>query len=174
MRTKIKDFGLPNPSQNPPKILSKSRFQKTCDFSSIFARCFSFFQSSISWKSLFSHGKITNFKVFVEFVLLQFSCTFGPKNLPKTLPKRGPNPSKIDAENVLFFNIDFFGFRARFWSLLGLQLGAKLASGRSNSELEPPPWSILTWTSLQNCDWRAPGLDFKGPGLDFGSLRPRF
>ena len=96
------------------------------------------------------------------------------KNLPKTLPKWGPNPLKIDAKNVLFFNIDFLGFRPRFWSLLGLQVGAKLASGRSNSELEPPPWSILTWTSLQNCDWRAPGLDFKGPGLDFGSLRPRF
>ena len=31
----------------------------------------------------------------------------------------------IDAENVLFFNIDFFGFRPRFWSLLGFQLGAK-------------------------------------------------
>ena len=50
------------------------------------------------------------------------------KNLPKTLPKRGPNPSKIDAENVLFFNIDFFGFRPRFWSLLGLQDGAKSAA----------------------------------------------
>ena len=36
------------------------------------------------------------------------------KKLPKTLPKRRPNPSKIDAENVLFFNIDFFGFRPRF------------------------------------------------------------
>ena len=53
------------------------------------------------------------------------------KNLPKTLPKRGPNPSKIDAENVLFFDIDFFGFRARFWSLLGLQLGTKLAKNRN-------------------------------------------
>ena len=49
------------------------------------------------------------------------------KNLPKTLPKRGPNPLKIDAKNVLFVNIDFFGFRARFWSLLGFQLGTKLA-----------------------------------------------
>ena len=33
---KIDDFGFPNPSQNLPKILSKSRFQKTYDFSSIF------------------------------------------------------------------------------------------------------------------------------------------
>ena len=48
------------------------------------------------------------------------------KNLSKTLPKRGPNPVRFDAKNVSFFNIDFFGFGARFWSLLGLQLGAML------------------------------------------------
>ena len=35
-KTKIEDFGLPNPSPNPPKILSKSRSPKTCDFASIF------------------------------------------------------------------------------------------------------------------------------------------
>ena len=35
---KIMDFGLPKPPQNPPKIHPKSRSQKTCDFSSIFAR----------------------------------------------------------------------------------------------------------------------------------------
>ena len=29
---KIKDFGLPKPSQNPSKILPKSMFQKTCKF----------------------------------------------------------------------------------------------------------------------------------------------
>ena len=62
--------------------------------------------------------------------LSQKSCFFDfpPKNLPKTHPKRGPNPSKIDAENVLFFNIDFWRFRPRNWSLLGFQDGAKLAS----------------------------------------------
>ena len=67
------------------------------------------------------------FKVFAKNVFLQFSCIFGPKNLPKTLPKRGPNPLKIDAKNVLFFNIDFFGFRPRFWRVLGLQVGTKFA-----------------------------------------------
>jgi len=60
-------------------------------------------------------------------MLLQFSYILGLKNLPKTLPKRGPDGEKIDAENVLFFNIDFFGFQPRFWSLVGLQDGAKLA-----------------------------------------------
>ena len=53
-----------------------------------------------------------------------------PKNLPKTLPKRGPNPSKIDAENVLFFNIDFLRFRLRFWRVLGLQVRRAACSAR--------------------------------------------
>ena len=79
------------------------------------------------WKSQFSLGKINIFKVFAKMMFVHFSCVPGPKNLPKTLPKRGPNPSKIDAKNVLLFNIDFFGFRPRFWRVLGLQLGAKLA-----------------------------------------------
>ena len=60
---------------------------------------------------------------------------FWSKNLPKSLPKRGPNPSKIDAENVMFFNIHFLGFWPRFWSLLGLQDGAKLAQNRKKSGL---------------------------------------
>ena len=42
-------------------------------------------------------------------------------------PKSRPKPSKIDVKNVLFFNIDFLRFRTRFWTLLGLQDGAKLA-----------------------------------------------
>ena len=46
-----------------------------------------------------------------------------PKMLPKTLPKRRPNPSEIDAENKLFFGIDFSGF--------GLDFG-----GFSHSNLE--------------------------------------
>ena len=66
------------------------------------------------------------FKVFAKIACLQFSCIFGLKNLPKTLPKQGLNPSKIDVKNVLFFNIDFFASWPGFWSLLGLQHGAKL------------------------------------------------
>ena len=67
------------------------------------------------------------FQVFAKNVFLQFSLTFLQKNIPKTYPKRGLNLSKIDAEKVLFFNIAFFGFRPRFWRVLGLQDGAKLA-----------------------------------------------
>ena len=61
-------------------------------------------------------------------MFLQLSCIFGQKNLPKTLPKRGPNPSKIDAKNMLFFNIHFYTFWPRFWRVLGLQVGAKSAA----------------------------------------------
>ena len=56
------------------------------------------------------------------------ACVFDPKNLPKTLPKRGPNPLKIDAENGLFFNIDFFASRPRFWKLLDFRLATKSAA----------------------------------------------
>ena len=66
-------------------------------------------------------------------MFVQFSCIFPSKNHPKTLPKRGPNPSKIDAENVLIFNIDFLRFWPRFGRVLGLQDGAKLAK---NAKIE--------------------------------------
>ena len=57
-----------------------------------------------------------------------FECILIPKNLPKTIPKRRPNPLKIDVKNMSFFNIVFFGFRPRFWKVLGLQDGAKSAA----------------------------------------------
>ena len=37
------------------------------------------------------------------------------------------NHEKIDVKNVLIFHVDFFEFWLRFWSLLGFQVGAKLA-----------------------------------------------
>ena len=97
---KIKDFGLPNPSQNPSEILPKSRFQKTSIFSELFDNFFLILKTSKPWKYQFYLGKIIIFKVFAKIVFLQLSCIFGQKNLPKTLPKRGPNPLKIDAKNV--------------------------------------------------------------------------
>ena len=124
---KIEDFGLPKPSQNPPKILPKSMSQKTCKFGELLNNFCNKFNLPKPQKYQFSLRKINIFKVFVKFVFLGFSCIFGPKNLPKTLPKRGPNPSKIDAKNVMFLNIDFLGFWPPFWSLLDLQDGAKLA-----------------------------------------------
>ena len=121
---KIKDFGFPKPCQNPPKIHLKSRFQKTYNFSSIFARVL-MLVARASIKKTCAHAVFC--WCFTQFSVSLLACIFDAKTLLKTLPKRGPNPSKIDAENVLFFNIDFLGFWPRFWSLLGLQLGAKLA-----------------------------------------------
>ena len=42
--------------------------------------------------------------------------------------KPEPNPYEIVSENVVFFNIDFFGFRLRFRRVVGLQDGAKSAA----------------------------------------------
>ena len=121
------DFGFPKPSQNPFKIQLKSMSQKLCDFSSIFPEKMLCRKSAdIDFVLVFPirNGSRT---IFFKSLL---ACVFGPKNLPKTLPKRGPNPSKIDVKNVLFFNLDFWRFRPRFRSLWGFQVGAKLAPNR--------------------------------------------
>ena len=106
-------------------ILLKSTFQKTCDFSLIFVRFLLLVaRANIDFVLVFTiqNGSRTFF-----FKLL-FAWIWGPKNLPKTLEKRCPNPYKIESKNVLFFNIDFFGFGLRFRRVLGLQDGAKSAA----------------------------------------------
>ena len=50
---KIMDLGLSKPSQNWPKMVLKTRFQKTSNFSIHFCYFWSFFVSSISWKLAF-------------------------------------------------------------------------------------------------------------------------
>ena len=124
---KIEDFGLPKPSQNPPKILSKSRFQKTCDFSSILARIL-MLVARANIKKTCAHAVFCSF--FTLRSLFLFACISDPKNRPKTLPKQGPNPSKIHAENVLLSNIDFFKFWTQFWRILGLQVRRAACSAR--------------------------------------------
>ena len=96
------------------------------------------------------------------------------KYVPKSLPKRGPNPLKIDAKNVLFFNIGFFGFWHGFWKVLGLQLGAKLAPNRILEVGGSFFWAFEHKTSLKIASWsfpdsilEAPGLDFRGSGINF-------
>ena len=129
---KIMDFGLPKRSQNRPKIHSTSMSPKAYDFSSNFARKMLCCNSAdIDFVLVFP----ILFACRALFFESLFECILGPKNLPKTSPKRRPNPLKIDVKNVLFFNIVFFGFRPRFWTLLGLQLGAKLAKNRKKSGL---------------------------------------
>ena len=48
-----------------------------------------------------------------------FECILVPKNLPKTIPKRRPNPLKIDVKNGSFFNIGFFRASASILEPLG-------------------------------------------------------
>ena len=88
---KIDDFGPPNLPPNPAKIESKSMFQKLHDFWKHFWQNISKLKASKPWNYQFYLGKITIFMVLAKRVFLQFACIFGPKNLPKTLPKRGPN-----------------------------------------------------------------------------------
>ena len=109
------------------KNLKKTKSQKTSIFSRFFSIALACLLSSKPWKYWFSLGKIDIFQVFAKNAHLQKASIFRFKNLSKTLPKRGLNPLKIDAKNVLVFNIDFLASWPRFWSLLGLQDGAKLA-----------------------------------------------
>ena len=152
--------------------------QKTCDFSSIFVRCSSFLHSSISQKCVFSLRKITIFKVFAKIAFLLSLCIFGQKNLPKTLSKQGSNPSKIDAKNVLVFDIDFFASWPRFWSLLGLQVGAMLAQVGSQLSLKLRFWhphrsEEMFWRFLQSKIWIYL-LSWRPPGSILEALQPWF
>ena len=138
---KIEVFGLPKPSQNPPKTAPKTCSQKTCKFSWFFARFFYFAAMADSGSDPLGMVFCAHQTIFFK---LLFACIFGPKNLPKTLPKQRPNPLKIDAQNVLFFNIDFFTSWPRFWSLLGFQDGAKLAKMAPRPRGLPLPRAFLS------------------------------
>ena len=137
---KIDYFCLPKPSQNRPKILPKSRSQKTCDFSSIFVRKMLCCKSSdIDFVLVFPIRNACRALFFKSL----FACILGPKNLPKTVQNRGPNPSKIDSKNDAFFNIDFFTFWARFGRVLGSQVGAKLGQNGKKKLSRPPTGAFL-------------------------------
>ena len=75
----------------------------------------------------------------------------GAENLPKTSPKPPPSRPKIDAKNASFFNIDFFGFWGRFWSLLGLQDGAKSAALLAAPRVLDPTAFLLALTYCFAC-----------------------
>ena len=94
---KIEIFGFPQPPQKPSKMPAKSMSRQACDFLAIFARkmlCCKNVGINSGQLKLWFRGH----KTF--FCTSPFVCIFGPKNLPKTLPKRGPSPSKINAKNV--------------------------------------------------------------------------
>ena len=69
-----------------------------------------------------------------------FGMHFRSKKPTENLCKTKLELLKIDTENVLVFYIDFFASWPRFWSLLGLQHGAKLA--------------ILASENCGVCPWR--------------------
>ena len=89
------------------------------------------------------------------------------KNPPKTLPKRRPNPLKIDANIVLFFNIDFFGFRPRFGQAWSSQHPAKLAMLASKISPKIVPRAFLSCRRVQIASWKPPGMMLESPSLDF-------
>ena len=114
---------LPKPSQNPFKIDVPKNMEFLIEFCSKNALLQ---QRRHRFRISFSNTFCLS-GIFFESL---FECILGPKNLPKTSPKRRPNPLKIDDKNVSFFHIAFFGFWPRFWRVLGLQDGAKLAKNR--------------------------------------------
>ena len=113
------------------------------------------------------HQKSVRPRVLLAFHNAPFACSFASKNLQKTLPKRGPNPCKIDAENVMLFNIVFLGFGLDFgrsWAsnleaswflkpqktspaahfyLLNLSVFKKFRLGGLRARFWKPPGSIL-------------------------------
>jgi len=68
------------------------------------------------------------------FFKLLFAWIWGSKNHPKTFRKPCPGDPKIDLENMLFFNIDFFAF--------GFDFGGSWASNLEPSWLKMPPPSV--------------------------------
>jgi len=68
------------------------------------------------------------------------------------------NPLKIDAENVLFFNIDFFGFWPRFWRVLGFQVGAKSAALLAAPGVSNPTAFFPSETLIRNLLRGGPGI----------------
>ena len=146
-------------------------FQQTNDFSSIFAS-----------KSLCSKSADIDFVLVFTiqngsrtfFFMLLFAWIWDLKKHPKTYKKPCPGDPKIDLENMLFFNIDFFAFWLRFWRLLGLQLGAKLAQNASAERKVAYFWTFLSWCLYNIAPWRAPASILEAPGLDLGGLRLNF
>ena len=70
-------------------------------------------------------------------------------------------------KTMIFFNIDFVQVRPRFWRVLGLQLGAKLAILASKLQGGCSPRAFLRYMSFKNGVLEGSGLDFGGPGPRF-------
>ena len=131
-------------SQNPPQILPKRLRNRCSNKHAIFHR-FSLQKFSVAKVPTSILYWFLQYKMALgRFSSSCFLHGFGVQNLRKTLEKRCPNPYKIDPKNVLFFNIDFFGFWPRFRRVLGLQDGAK-----SGTLLAAP--AVLNPTAFYAC-----------------------
>ena len=145
--------------------------RKTCDFSQIFVRkMFCCASADINFALVFT----VFFACRTLFFVSLFACILDPKNLPKTLPKWGSNPWKIDVKNVLFFNIDFFGF----WPQVGGSWRPKMEASwlqiPSSSLLGCPLWRSYTKNLLKMASWRPPGSILGIPRVVFGGFWNHF
>ena len=140
---KSRILAIQNRRKTVPKSFQNRNFKKHAKFHRLLCNFSLFWDVRFLENHGFPFGKSLFFKVFTKSVLCQIWCSFGFKNLPKTLPKRGPNPCKIDDKNVLIFNIDFLRFRPRFWKVLGFHFRATLATLAIKTLSRTPPWAIL-------------------------------
>ena len=95
--------------------------------------------------------------------------------------KSSQNPSKMrserlknDAKNMLFSDIDFFAFLLRFWRVLGLQVGAKLAVLDSQdppqSHQNPVFWEHVPKMLPKRLQSKPQRRPKEGPGSIFGGF----
>ena len=138
-------------SQNPPKIHPKCLPNRTPQKHVIFHRFL--FQNAPTAKMptrvlywFFPHETLVG-----HFSSNRFSRAFWvQKTYQKPFQNEVRTLQKSMRKTMFFFNIDFFGFRARFWTLLGLSwvpLGRSWASlGRSWAS--PGRFLDLSWALL--------------------------
>ena len=95
-------------SQTPSKILPKTLQTQYPKKHAIFHGFLVVFGCLLHEPNLKFHAPTQCFVNFSQKSSVRFWHAFRVrKNLPKTIPKQGPNLLKIDAKNVLFFNIVF-------------------------------------------------------------------
>ena len=104
----------------------------------------------------FRIGFSNTFCLSDTFLQIAFGMDFGSKNLPKTTPKRGQNPSKIHAENVLIFDIVLFRVLASILEPLGPPSWSYVGSKSFPKVFPQLPWSLLKLDAFLK--WRLGGF----------------
>ena len=184
-------FGLPKRSQNRAKIHSKSTSQKTCDFSSNFARKMLCCNSAdIDFVLVFP----ILFACRALFFESLFECILVPKKPTKNQSKTTSEPFKNRCQKCVVFQHRFFRVSASIlhplgtptWSQVGhfgyqrgrmrpsksflkLNVFKKWRLGRLWAGFWRPQSSILEPPGF---DFGASSLDFEASKLDCGASRP--